>query len=279
MLEFDTVEKLGRSTIQHGPLNNRIYLLKLDGADMPGLLLRMDQLARVRGYTKILAKLPEEMFPRFEESGYIREAVIPGLIRGKVSGGFLGKFLDSDRRRMPQTGWFRKVLKLIRDDAGCGLRSKKDLPIACCTPADAAEISRVYQRVFQSYPFPITDPEYVKKIMATHVRFYCVRSADRIVALASSELDEENLNVEMTDFATLPDHRTRGLAGYLLTKMESDMAALGMRTAYTIARSVSPGMNLVFSRGGYTLAGTLINNTQIAGGIESMHVWYKGLME
>ncbi len=278
-MEFDTLEKLGRSTIQHGPSNNRIYLLKLNCADMPGLLFRMDQLARKRGYAKILAKLPEEMFSRFEESGYIREAVIPGLVRGKGNGGFMGKFLDPDRRRMPQTGRFRKVLKMIGNDAGGGLRSNQDIPIACCTPADSAEISRVYQRVFRSYPFPITDPGYVKRIMATHVRFYGVRSAGRIVALSSAEMDEENLNVEMTDFATLPDHRTRGLAGYLLTEMESDMAAEGMRTAYTIARAVSPGMNLVFSRGGYTLAGTLINNTHIAGGIESMHVWYKRLME
>lgn len=278
-MEFDIVEKLGRSTIQHGPLNNRVYLLKLDGADMPGLLLRMDRLAREKGYTKILAKVPEGMFSRFEEQGYIREAVIPGLIRGKVNGGFMGKFPDSDRRRMRQAERVRKVLKLIRNDAGGGVRSMNDLPIVCCTRTNAAEISRVYQRVFRSYPFPITDPGYVERIMATHVRFYGVRSAGRIVALSSSEMDEENLNVEMTDFATLPDYRTRGLAGYLLRKMESDMAAEGMRTAYTIARAVSPGMNLVFSRSGYTLAGTLINNTQISGGIESMHVWYKRLME
>lgn len=279
MLAFDTVEKLGRSNIQHGPLNNRIYLLKLDGADMPGLLLRMEQLAQEKGYAKILAKLPEAMFSRFEERGYIREAVIPGMIRGKVNGGFLGKFLDSDRRRMRKAERVRKVLKLVRNDAESGVRKTLDLPLACCTRTHAAEISRVYQRVFRSYPFPITDHEYVEKIMATHVRFYSVRSAGRIVALSSAEMDEENLNVEMTDFATLPDYRTRGLAGYLLAKMESDMAAEGMRTAYTIARAVSAGMNLVFSRSGYTLAGTLINNTQIAGGIESMHVWSKRLME
>ncbi len=279
MLGFDTVEKLGCSTIQHGPLNNRIYLLKLDDADMPGLLLRMDQLARERGYTKISAKIPEEMVSCFEEQGYIREAIIPGLIRGQTGGCFMGKFLDPDRRRLGQTERFWKVLKLIRNDAGGGESPRNDLPLACCAQTDGAEISRVYQRVFRSYPFPITDPGYLKKIMATHVRFYSVRSAGRIVALSSSEMDEENLSVEMTDFATLPDHRSAGLAAHLLAKMESDMTAEGMRTAYTIARAVSPGMNLVFSRSGYTLAGTLINNTHIAGGIESMHVWYKGLVE
>lgn len=277
VLEFDTVEKLGRSTIQHGPLNNRIYLLKLDSADMPGLLFRMDRLARKKGYTKILAKAPENMISLFEKQGYVREAAIPGLLRGKVSAGFMGRFLDPDRKRVRQAERVRKVLEPVLKDAGGGVNPEDNLRISCCAPTDAVEMSRMYQRVFRSYPFPITDPGYVEKIMATHVRFYCVRTAGRIVALSSSEMDEENLNVEMTDFATLSDYRNRGLAGYLLTKMESDMAAEGMRTAYTIARASSPGMNLVFSRSGYSLAGTLVNNTQIAGGIESMHVWYKRL--
>jgi hypothetical protein len=36
-------------------------------------------------------------------------------------------------------------------------------------------------------------------------------------------------------------------------------------------------MNVTFARCGYRFAGTLINNTQISGRIESMNVWYKGL--
>ena len=244
---------------------------------MPDLLFRLDRLARENGYAKILAKVPEAMFPLFEEEGYIREAVIPGLLRGKRKGGFLGKFLDPDRQRVRQARQVRKVLELIRNDGESRLRSGDHPRLSCCTPADAAEMSRLYRRVFRSYPFPITDPGYLEQVMAAHVRFYCVRTAGRIVALSSSEMDEENRSVEMTDFATLPDHRSAGMAAHLLTKMESDMAAEGMRTAYTIARALSPGMNLVFSRSGYRLAGTLINNTQIAGGIESMHVWYKRL--
>jgi beta-lysine N6-acetyltransferase len=36
-------------------------------------------------------------------------------------------------------------------------------------------------------------------------------------------------------------------------------------------------MNVTFSRAGYTFTGTLINNTNIGGSIESMNVWYKRL--
>ena len=55
------------------------------------------------------------------------------------------------------------------------------------------------------------------------------------------------------------------------------MARRGMRTAYTIARAVSPGMNITFARLGYQFSGTLINNTQISGAIESMNIWHKPL--
>ena len=84
-------------------------------------------------------------------------------------------------------------------------------------------------------------------------------------------------NVEMTDFATLPEALGHGLALSLLETMESAMCRRNMHTAHTIARARSPGMNITFSKAGYTFAGTLINNTNISGGIESMNVWYKRL--
>jgi putative beta-lysine N-acetyltransferase len=81
----------------------------------------------------------------------------------------------------------------------------------------------------------------------------------------------------MTDFATLPDGRGRGIALSLLALMEQDPKVRTMRTAYTIARSLSPGMNITFAKAGYAYGGTLTNNTDISGSIESMNIWYKPL--
>jgi len=36
-------------------------------------------------------------------------------------------------------------------------------------------------------------------------------------------------------------------------------------------------MNITFSRMGYRYSGTLLNNTNISGRLESMNVWYKFL--
>ena len=51
----------------------------------------------------------------------------------------------------------------------------------------------------------------------------------------------------------------------------------GLKTAYTIARAVSAGMNRTFAKSGYTFAGTLVNNTHISGHIQSMNIWWKDL--
>jgi putative beta-lysine N-acetyltransferase len=81
----------------------------------------------------------------------------------------------------------------------------------------------------------------------------------------------------MTDFATRPDCRGRGLANHLLVQAEAAAEKLGIKTAYTIARAYSAGMNITFARNGYTFSGTLTHNTQISGKLESMNVWYKAL--
>ena len=79
----------------------------------------------------------------------------------------------------------------------------------------------------------------------------------------------------MTDFAILPNHRGYKLAAHLLGWMENRLIEQGFRTFYTIARLHEPAMNKTFLNQDYRYAGTLIRNTQIAGRIESMNVWYK----
>jgi putative beta-lysine N-acetyltransferase len=81
----------------------------------------------------------------------------------------------------------------------------------------------------------------------------------------------------MTDFATLSGYRRQGLAGCLLKAMDAEMIQQGLKTAYSIARSLSAAMNITFVKNGYRYGGTLGNNTNIAGRIESMNIWYKHL--
>ena len=146
-----------------------------------------------------------------------------------------------------------------------------------CIPEDAPRMSEIYTEVFPSYPFPVHDPEYLRQTMRENVVYFGVERNGLMVGLSSAEIDTTQKNAEMTDFATLPDLRGQGLARRLLLRMEDCMLRRGLRTLYTIARAASAGMNTVFARCGYHFGGTLVNNTNIAGRIESMNVWYRRL--
>jgi len=277
----DQIECFGGSLIQHGKHSDRVYLMKLAGADLPELIPHLDRLALEHGYTKIFAKVPAGIEERFRKHGFRREAQVPDFYSGAGDVSFMGKYFVSERVREPRPRRVEEVLAAARGRQADPAAT--DLPDGCrcrrLQPADAVAMAAVYHEVFASYPFPIHDPDYLRQTMASHVIYQGVFERERLVAIASAELDREGRNAEMTDFATLPDQRGRGLAGGLLHRLEQVAHQEGILTAYTIARAYSFGMNITFARGGYAFAGTLTRNTQISGDLESMNVWYKPLSE
>ena len=273
----DVVTTIGASTVQHGPTSNRIYVMKLTPADLPGLLDDLEDLAEREGYTKIFAKVPASARDPFLVRGYVEEARIPGLFRGREDGSLLSLFLDPARARDSRS--FDDVLAAART-ASANRGSRPLPPGAICSlasPADAPALAALYRDVFVTYPFPIHREGYIRETMEHGVRYFCVRIGDVIAAVSSAETDPEEEHVEMTDFATRTEYRGQGLSGHLLSRMETAMRSAGMKTAYTIARATSIPMNITFARAGYAYGGTLLNNTGICGGVESMHVWYRPL--
>ncbi|APH39164.1 putative beta-lysine N-acetyltransferase [Methanohalophilus halophilus] len=274
----DIIEKIGNSLIQHGTYNNRIYLMKLDTGDLPDIIPEMDQLAEKHGYSKIFAKVPADSRAAFDAKGYVKEAGVPGYYSGKKDALFMCKYFSEHRQEDTQAEDDR-IISTARGKAGDIM--KPELPesflIRICTEADVPAMAEIYAKVFPTYPFPIQDPAYLKETMEDNVVYFAVENEGDIVALSSSEIDFENWNAEMTDFATLPQFRGMGLSTYLLSKMETEMNKKGILTLYTIARAASYGMNTVFARLGYEFTGKLVQNTNISGNLENMNVWYKRL--
>ena len=277
--EIDRVEVLGRTRVQHGKASNRIYLMKLDSADYPDILGRMDALAEKEGYTKIIAKVPEPYCAGFAASGYKPEARVPLFFNGREDAFFMAKFLSGGRAVPAWEDKIKQVIERADETSPLGAPAELDTCLTCriLTPDDADALAALYREVFESYPFPIRDPGFLREAMADETVYFGIFQKDRIVAASSCEMDTAAQNVEMTDFATLPSHRARGFAAHLLFTMDREMKKRGIQTAYTIARAVSYGMNITFARQDYVLAGTLVNNTDIAGSLESMNVWYKNL--
>ncbi|MCK9298333.1 MAG: putative beta-lysine N-acetyltransferase [Methanoculleus sp.] len=276
----DTITTIGSTLVQHGRLSDRIYVMHLSPADLPGILDDLDGLAERERYTKIFAKVPVSALSLFVARGYVVEARVPRFFRGREEGCFAAKFFDAERRQ--ESADVSAVLAAVREKAG-DARPAGLPPGWTCAPAaedDADDLAALYDVVFATYPFPIADPGYLRETMTGDYCYFLVRTADgRLAAASSAEIYREDENVEMTDFAVHPDFRGQNLSTLLLSRMEEEMRAAGMKTAFTIARALSYPINATFARAGYACGGTLVNNTNICGGFESMNVWYRTLDE
>lgn len=281
----DTVDKIEKlddgSVIQHGVFNNRVYLMKLGLPVSKTLLQDLLEKAQHNKYSKIFAKIPETAKTVFQSAGFNEEACIPGLYNGTEKGCFMGRYLDPSRAVEKDEELLDRICELAISKAHSVLPSldSEAFKLRPCNEQDVSAMARLYKTVFPSYPFPIDNPDYLLETMRSHVDYFGMEVNGQLVALSSSEKDMISLNVEMTDFATLPKWRGHQLGCHLLDVMEDAMKEQGIKTAYTIARAYSHGMNITFSKSGYHYGGRLKNNTNIFGKLESMNIWYKSLSQ
>lgn len=289
MTSADAIINVGDSIIQHGKFNDRIYLMKLSSQDFPDIIEELDRIALREGYSKIFAKAPTFAKDKFINNDYIIEARIPKFYNGKNNVYFMGKYFSESRMFDNRIEDINEIL-----DTAISYENKKvdknvefNLPYGfdyvICNKSHIYKMADVYKKVFNTYPFPIYDPGYITKTMDENFIYFSIQKDGDIVALSSSEMDIDSQNVEMTDFATLPEYQGKGFALYLLHKMENEMIKRNIKVAYTISRALSHGANIIFAKMGYKYCGTLYNNTNISvdkvalRNFESMNVWYKYL--
>ena len=279
---FDKTIKIGKSLVQHGPNNDRVYLMKLHPDDADVIVDKLTDLAILKRYSKIFAKIPEWSLSRFLDNNFKIEASIPGFYAGETKAFFVSQFFSAKRSFLS-----KKKRELIEDIVklssnyfnSANIKLPEHYYIKILTNDHAKSVAKLYKTVFNNYPFPIFKEKYILQTMNSNIIYFGVFENDKLIAAASSEMDVKSENVEMTDFATHPKHLGQNLSYFLLKVMEKEMAGRGMKTFYTIARAQSHGMNKTFGRCEYHFGGTLVNNTLIGETIESMNVWYKQVKE
>jgi putative beta-lysine N-acetyltransferase len=270
-----------RAKVYFSPLNQRIQVLEYEARETEQMVASLANGAREAGFGKVFLKAPVHERGGFEAAGMTAEATITGYFAGQPAV-VMSLFLTEDRRSRPFAADQDAILETIRsrpaDASVPKLPVKYDMSIA--EPPDSLELALLYGRVFDSYPFPITEPDYLVSTMESNVVYRIVRDGSgEIVAAASAETDPEHRNAEMTDFATLPNQRGLGLAQHILAALEDDMVERGIPNLYTVARARSAGMSRVFYNRGYEWTGTLVNNCHIAGQFEDMHIWCRTLSD
>ncbi len=271
----DLIKKFGKSIIQHGKNNDRVYLMKLAKEDFPFIIYELEQIAQINKYSKIFIKIPSKHAPIFQASDFHIEAIVPKLFNGEKDAFFMSKFL-SKKRALSETTPF-EALQIILLKNVPQAKYNPDLEIKKISDKDLQELANLYQDIFETYPFPIHDKQYLKEISNSHVDFYGIWIDNMLAAAGSCEKDKKGENAEMTDLAVRKGFRGKKLAQNLLLHMEKQLINEGYKTLYTISRLNSVGVSLCFLKCGYSYGGTLVNNTNIAGQMESMNVFYKQL--
>lgn len=279
----DTITTFSKSLIQHGKESDRLYLMRLDPEEDAGFIGDLEDLALKRQYGKIVAKVPATAEGFFLESGFVKEAEVPSYFDNMEDCLFMAKYYDHRRARDRSKAVVDEVLQTAlskEDSKNCSLDPlDPNMELRPCTKDDAKSMARLYKKVFATYPFPIDRASYLKETMVEDTQYYGIFKDDIPIALASVDQDPINRTGELTDFATDPDHQGESMATRLLYRMEEDMKNKGYETLYTIARSTSLGVNTIFAKSDYEFTGTLINNTQISGRVESMNVWHKKVQQ
>jgi putative beta-lysine N-acetyltransferase len=270
-------ENAYRASVFLSQLNQRVRVLDYEGPDLQALGHALVALAEEHRLSKVFIKAHEPDADGLEAAGFTREGTISGYFNG-ADCVVESRFLAEERATSSATDAERSAVEQLAVSPVPDRRYEipPDYSSAVAAPEDAQELARLYERVFESYPFPIFDPDYLRGVMATHVVFRLVRDERRqLVAAASAETAPALSNAEMTDFATLPSERGKHLACYLLQELERDLPARGIVNLYTLARSSIVGMNRVFHHLGYRFTGRLVKNCHIGGKFEDMLCWCK----
>jgi putative beta-lysine N-acetyltransferase len=242
------------------------------------LIEKAEELALEHQAEKLIFKVRSEQLFSFVEYGFQTEAVADRYFLGSDAY-FCTKYYSASRRQNDQWVTEDQLLKRVCKDKSPSnsIVLPQEYQLERVDEKSSGELAALYQKVFQIYPTPLYDPEYVKKTMNDGTIYYVFKHNKKIVSAASAEVNQFYKNAELTDCATLPEHRKYGLMKMLLRALEQNLMTQGVFCCYSIARSLSYGMNTALYQLGYKYRGRLLNNCFIYDKLEDMNMWVKDL--
>ena len=208
-------------------------------------------------------------------SGLTLEATMPGFYSGERDCAVMGAAPDEARSRLANPEEVKKVDLLVQRP--WEPKDRPDVGTRRAVPADAPEIAKLIAATFEHYPTPSGVPEYIAGQIEAGVPFRAVWEGGEVVACASADLVRVARTAELTDCATRPDQRGRGLMQAILLDLMDDLREMNYPTAFTLARANTPGVNIAFARLGFKFRGCQIQSCRIGGGMEDMNVWSRRL--
>ncbi|PLS16237.1 putative beta-lysine N-acetyltransferase [Bacillus sp. M6-12] len=225
---------------------------------------------------KLIFKARKEDLIRLVSAGFELEALITKYFSGSDAY-FLVKYFKAGRRDSPEWQKEDDIVKNVQHLPSVGPMPNPpaEYEMRRAQLADAPQLAELYKSVFQVYPVPMNSPDYIREVMESDTIFYVYQHNGRIISAASAEINRIYNNAEITDCATLPEHRQFGLMKLLIAGLEKELYQMKIYCTYSIARSLSFGMNAALHQLGYVFGGRLANNCYIFSSLEDMNVWVK----
>lgn len=270
-------EKCYKMDVYIDPYNKRLRIDDYSGC-VSDICEKAEMLAKQYKAEKLIIKARKEHYFQFLEKCFQSEGVIDGYFLGSDCY-FFCKYYEAERKS--NTHW-------ITEDEIIGNVQNLEKSTEVITPPsdyqlkkiekkDAPKLASLYKEVFQIYPTPLHNPDYIIKTIDEGTIYYSYQVGDQIVSAASAEVNHFYKNAELTDCATLPQHRKHGLMKIILEQLENELLQHSIFCSYSLARSLSFGMNAVLHQLGYSYRGRLMNNCYIYDKLEDMNVWVKDL--
>lgn len=231
------------------------------------------------GLGKIISYCRIKLLIQFRSCGFVVEGVINGFFQGEDAY-CISYFLDTKRQVALKTEEADSILyHCINDEMRFTIREQQTYIIRQAVEDDIPQMIKLFSAVFETYPSPVFSMEYLKKVMHEQVAYKVAEENGKIISIASAEMNKLNLNAEITDCATYPEYRGKGILSDLIHYLEAELIERDFRMVYSLARAINPGINKALFKLKYRYSGRLVNNCHICGGFEDMNIWAKRLLK
>lgn len=267
-----------RARVRLDQRNERLTLVSYEyyGTIAPLTELLMDT-ARQERLGKVVVVARGSDWEAFLARGFALEAKAHRYFQG-APGHFMSYFLTAERQVRDRLEQEQALLQsVLEKEQGAAGPLPDGYRLITATPEQAGDLAGLYDAVFASYPSPLTDADYVRELIESGDGLFLLAVTDDggIASAAAAEIDREDGNAEITNCATLPDHRGEGLMATLVAALQERLAEQHIECVYSMSRAHSVGMNLILHRLGYLYRGRLIRHAHIGGDFEDLNLWEK----
>lgn len=235
--------------------------------------------AEKRCTNKILFYVTKNKTDIFKGYKCRKEGMIKGFFNGKKDAYIYSFFLKPPGNLKSSLLKQRKVMDIVKNSKKENItKLSKGYVIRRAQEKDAPAMAELYKKIFASYPTPMDDYQYIAYMMNNAEIYYIVAEyKNEIVSASSADVLKRFECAEMTDCATLPEHRGKGLMLNQFDLLLKLMKDKNIKTVFSYSRALSVGMNIVNARYNFEYGGCLLRQSNIAGNMENMNIWYKVL--